>query len=69
MFKIPKKDKPVYKVKLQLSKSWQGKKTDTIETTKPKNWKKGKKIKWEHGLTATIIKVTKTKKMVRLHTI
>ena len=69
MFKLPKKDKPLYKVQLRLSKSWMGKKTDSLETTKPNNWKVGKKMKWEHGITATVVKVTKTKKMVRLHTI
>ena len=45
-----------------------GKKTDSLETTQPKNWKVGKKMKWEHGITATVVKLTKTKKMVRLHT-
>lgn len=60
--KIPKKNIPIYSVKVKLSKSWMGKKTDTFESTNPKRYKKGMKMKWEHGITATVVLSQKPKR-------
>lgn len=68
LLKIPKKRIPLYSVKIKLSESWMGKKFDTFQTTHPKRYKKGKKMKWEHGITATVVSVTKLKKLNRFHT-
>jgi len=65
LLKIPKKNIPVYSVKVKLDKSWMGKKSDTFESTHPKRYKKGKKMQWEHGITATVVSVTQTKKKTR----